>query len=548
MLTPTMSPERKYRLRWWTLAILSLSLVIIGLDNTVLNVALPSLQREFRSTASQLQWMVDAYIVVFAGLLLTFGNLGDRHGRARALQAGLVIFGLASVAAAYASSAEMLIIARAVMGVGGAFIMPATLSVIIDVFPQEERGRAISMWAGVAGLGIGLGPLVGGLLLEYFWWGSVFLINVPIVLLALAGGVFLVPESRDPHPLALDLPGAVLSMAGVVVLVYAIIEAPSRGWLDPLVVGAFVLSVALIVAFAWRELTTDAPMLDFSFFRNRRFSLGAGAIGFAFFALFGIVFLLTQYLQFVRGYTALEAGVRLIPIALGIMAGASRSHYWVAHFGTAKVVSTAMVGLALVLASMVLWTVTMPYWIIGVLLFLMTVAMGNIMAPSTDSVMSALPTAKAGIGSAMNDLVRQVAGAFGVAIIGSVVNVIYADRMAAVVAGLPPEAAQRAGDSVGAALAVASQLPAGPQAASLAEAARTSFVDALGIAGVIAAGFVLVGAYFVWRYLPSEHHATSDQSVEDGSRSGVPAPAGGPNRVMPERGGTSCRFREHLEN
>lgn len=488
--------------RNWILGILSLSLLIIGLDNTILNVALPTLQEEFSSTASQLQWMVDAYILVFAGLLLTLGALGDRFGRAKALQAGLAIFALASLWAAFAPSAGQLIAARAVMGIGGAFIMPATLSIIINVFPEEERGRAISIWAGVAGLGIGLGPVTGGLLLEHFWWGSVFLINVPIALLAIAGGLLIIPESRDPDATALDLPGGILSMGAITALVYAIIEAPSRGWLDPLVDGAFALALVLGAGFAVRELRTAAPMLDFRFFRNLRFSFGAAAIGFAFFALFGVIFMLTQYLQFVHGYTPLETGVRLIPIALGILVGAGGSHRWVRLLGTKRVVSVAMVGLAAVLASMWFWSVDTAYWVIGLTLFLMTAAMGNVMAPATESVMGALPEAKAGVGSAMNDLVRQVAGALGVAIVGSVLNVIYADRMEVTVADLPAQAAGPAGDSVGGALAVAARL-GGPAGEALATAGRAAFVDAFGAGALIAGGFALVGAALVARYLPS---------------------------------------------
>jgi EmrB/QacA subfamily drug resistance transporter len=513
---PDVAPGAGHDRRNWILAILSLSLLVIGLDNTILNVALPTLQEEFASSASQLQWMVDAYIIVFAGLLLTLGALGDRFGRARALQAGLVIFAAASFWAAFAPSAGHLIAARAVMGVGGAFIMPATLSIIIHVFPVEERGRAISIWAGVAGLGIGLGPLTGGLLLEHFWWGSVFLINVPIALLAIVGGLLIIPESRDPDATVLDLPGGVLSMAAVFALVYAIIEAPSQGWLDPLVIGAFALSIVLGIAFAARELRTDAPMLDFGYFCNLRFSFGATAIGFAFFALFGVIFLLTQYLQFVHGYTPLGAGIRLIPVALGIMAGAGGSHHWVAHFGTKRVVTAGMLGLAVVLGSMWFWAVDTEYWIIGLALFFMTVAMGNIMAPATESVMGSLPEAKAGVGSAMNDLVRQVAGAFGVAIIGSVLNVVYADRMDDAVASLPPQAAGPAGDSVGGALAVAAKV-GGPAGEALAVAARSSFVDAFGVGALIAAGIVLVGAALVHRYLPATS-AQGARSPEHGRR------------------------------
>ena len=264
-----------YRRRWLILGILSLSLLIIGLDNTILNVAIPTLQREFSASASSLQWMVDAYILVFAGLLLTMGSLGDRFGRKRALQAGLVIFGLTSVFAAYANTGGQLIAARAVMGIGGALIMPSTLSIITNVFPREERGRAISIWAAVAGLGIGLGPLTGGLLLDQFWWGSVFFINVPIVTVAIIAGLVVIPESRDPHPKALDVPGAALSILAVAALVYATIEAPTRGWADPLVLGGFGAGILLSIAFAFREIATPDPMLNFEFFKNPRFSAGA---------------------------------------------------------------------------------------------------------------------------------------------------------------------------------------------------------------------------------------------------------------------------------
>lgn len=383
--------DRKHERRWWTLAVLSLSLLIIGLDNTILNVALPTLQREFDSTASQLQWMVDSYIIVFAGLLLLFGALGDKYGRARALATGLVVFGLGSFGAAYTQSAEQLIFARAVMGVGGAFIMPATLSVIIDVFPRNERGRAIAIWSGVAGLGIGLGPLAGGLLLEYFWWGSVFLVNVPIVVVALAAGYVLVPESRDPASRPLDVLGALLSLVAVTSLIFAIIEAPTRGWLDWMVLTSFAAALVLIVLFAIRELRTDYPMLDFGFFRNLRFSLGAAAIAFAFFALFGMVFLFTQYLQFVHGYTPLETGYRLVPIALGIMIGASQSSRWVARFGSNRVITAGMIALAAVLASTAFWDTETSYWFIGTVMFLIALSMGNIMAPATDAVMGSPP-------------------------------------------------------------------------------------------------------------------------------------------------------------
>src|ERR671916_1223275 len=251
MPTHTMD-SKAYAQRWKTLGVLALSLLIIGLDNTVLNVALPTLQTQFSASGSTLQWIVDSYLLAFAGVLLTMGTLGDRFGRKRALQGGLALFGVASVFAAFAQNADQLIVLRAVMGIGGAMIMPATLSVIIDIFPREERGKAIGIWSAIAGVGIGLGPFVGGLLLEYFSWASVFWLNVPIVGIALVAGLVLVPESRDPKPGAFDLPGAGLSVAMLTALVFAIIEATPRGWTDPLVLGCFAAAAVLAVAFvAW---------------------------------------------------------------------------------------------------------------------------------------------------------------------------------------------------------------------------------------------------------------------------------------------------------
>ncbi len=496
--------EQKYQRRWFTLVVLSLSLVISGLDNTILNVALPTLQRDLSANASQLQWMVDSYVLVYAGLLLTVGALGDRFGRGGALTSGLAIFGLASLVASQTGSADQLIAARAVMGAGGALIMPATLSIITDVFPREERGRAIGIWAGVAGAGIGLGPIVGGVLLQYFWWGSVFLVNIPIVVTALIAGYFLVPTSRDPNATPLDIPGAVLSMLAISSLVYAIIEGPSEGWTSGLVLSGFLAAIVFGIVFLAVELRTDHPMLNLSFFANRRFSGGATAIGIAFFSLFGVVFVLTQYLQFVQGYTALQAGVRTAPIALGMMVGSSMAPRIVEHVGTTRVVSAGLVVLALTLASYSLLTPDTSYWLVLVALLIMTLAMGSIMAPSTDAVMGAVPRAKAGVASATNDVARQVSGAIGVALVGSALNSAYASRMTDAVTQLPAQAAEAARNSIGAAIAVAANLP-GQAGSQLINAARHAFVDSMGMAVFIGAGAALIGAFLVARFMPPQH-------------------------------------------
>jgi len=496
-----------YRRRWATLVVLSLSLVIIGLDNTILNVALPTLVRELGATASQLQWMVDAYVLVFAGLLLTMGALGDRFGRKLALNVGLVLFGLSSIAAAFSDSANTLIAARAVMGIGGALIMPTTLSIITNVFEGPERGRAIAAWAAVAGLGIILGPVLGGWLLENFWWGSIFLINVFVVIVAIGAGAVLVPESKDPDATPLDPLGAVLSIAGLVTLVYAIIEAPARGWTDPLVLIAFGLAAVLIAVFLWWETKTPHPMLRLSFFENPRFSAASVAITMVFFAMFGTVFLLTQYLQFVLGFSPLQAGFRVMPIASMIVA-APLSARFTERFGTKRVVTTGLVIVAVAMSILASITVDSGYGQVALALAILGAGMGTAMAPATDSIMGSLPLAKSGVGSAMNDTTRQIGGALGVAILGSVLASSYSSAMAPVVANLPAEAAAVAGDSVGGAVAVASQI--GAAGIPLLEAAGSAFIGGMAIAVWVAAGVALLGAVVTGLFLPARPLETSE--------------------------------------
>jgi EmrB/QacA subfamily drug resistance transporter len=495
-----MDADTIYRRRWATLGVLSLSLVIIGLDNTILNVALPTLVRELDATASQLQWMVDAYVLVFAGLLLTMGALGDRFGRKLALNVGLVIFGVASVAAAFAGSAEALIAARAFMGVGGALIMPSTLSIITNVFSGPERGRAIAAWAAVAGLGIILGPVLGGWLLEQYWWGSIFLINVFVVVAAIVAGLFLVPESKDPEATPLDPVGAALSIGGLVALVYAIIEAPSRGWTDGVILAAFAVAAVLIGVFLWWENRVTHPMLRLEFFENPRFSAASVAITLVFFAMFGTVFLLTQYLQFVLGYTPLEAGFRVMPVATMIVA-APLSARLTERFGTKRVVAAGLVVVATAMSILALIDVESGYPHVALALVFLGAGMGTAMAPATDSIMGSLPLAKSGVGSAMNDTTRQVGGALGVAILGSILASNYSSAMTPAVAALPPQAGEIASDSIGGAVAVASQI--GEAGAALFQVASEAFIDGMTSAVWVAAGVALVGAVVTWLYLPA---------------------------------------------
>ena len=498
-----MSASTAHQNRWKILAVLSLSLVIIGLDNTVMNVALPSIQEELGVSGSTLQWIVDAYMLAFAGLLLAAGNVGDRRGRKRALQAGLLIFGLASVAGAFSASGGQLIAARAAMGIGGALIMPSTLSIIMDVFPQEERGKATSVWAGMAAIGVGLGPLIGGTLIEISSWPAVFWINVPIVLAALVLGFRLVPESRDPNPGALDTPGVLLSIAGLGAFVWAVIEAPGRGWTDGLVLGAFAAALVLGVLFVRRQLHARDPLLDMGLFKRPAFSLGSLAISSAFFALFGMIFLMTQYLQLVQGRSAIETGLVMLPLAFGLVIGSGLSNKINRKLGTPRQLFGALILVALVIGGVALWQPDTPVWVVALFFFVLPLGMGNVMAPGTTAVMSAVPEAKAGVGSAMNDLNRQVAGALGVAVIGSVSSSVYSSKVESATADLPHGAANAATDSVGGATAVAAHLPAAAGDA-LAAAAGSAFTDAMGLALLVGSAIALVGAVLVKRYLPDE--------------------------------------------
>jgi len=505
-LVPFDRESRAYRQRWLILAVLCMSLLVIIVDNTILNVAIPTIVRELDASTSQLQWMVDSYTLVFAGLLLTAGSLGDRFGRRGALQVGMIVFGLGSVLSAFAETANQLIFTRGVMGIGGAFIMPATLSIITNVFPPEERGRAIGMWAAISGVAGALGPISGGFLLEHFYWGSIFWVNIPIVAVALLAGFFLIPTSRDPAKPALDPIGAVLSIVGLVALVFAIIQAPEDGWTDPTILGTFAFAAVVLGAFAWWELRAPSPMLDTCFFRNPRFSAASAGITLIFFAMFGAIFLLTQHLQFVKGYSALEAGVRLLPFAMTMLVVAPNSARLAERFGTKRVVGTGLSVAALALALMsMLPGEGASYWgDIAWRMSLMAVGMGLTMAPATESIMGSLPRAKAGVGSAVNDTTRQVGGALGVAIVGSVMSSAYGSRVVASLTGLgvsgPP--LETAKDGLGQALEVANRAP-DPLGAQIAHAAREAFMAGLHRGVLVASAAAAVGALVVFRWLPA---------------------------------------------
>jgi EmrB/QacA subfamily drug resistance transporter len=494
--------------RWWALAVLCTSLLIISLDNTILNVALPALTEKLNASTSQLQWIVDGYTLVFAGLLLTCGSLGDRFGRKGALAAGLTVFCIGSFSAAMSTSTTMLALSRCVMGVGAAFIMPATLSLLTNIFRDpKERGRAIGVWAAVAGAGGAIGPVIGGFLLQHFWWGSVFLVNVPVTIVAFIGGYFLLPKSKDPDAPKLDPLGAVLSIGGLVLVLWAIIEAPTEGWSSSAFVVPFTIGVVILAGFVFWELHTDHPMLDVRFFENRRFTAANAAITMTFFALYGSMFLITQYLQVVLGFTALEAGLRMLPMACVMLIVAPLSPRIVEHVGTKIVVGTGLflVTVGMAFASQV--PVTNGYPHLFVSMVILSCGMGLVMAPATESIMGSLPRNKAGVGSAMNDTTRQMGGALGVAVIGSILATVYRPGVtdALTSLGAPANVITKAQDSVGGAIEAAASLPANLGNA-VASAARSEFVDAFGGALLVAALVVLVASIVVFAFLPARAH------------------------------------------
>ncbi len=509
--------SRIYRMRWWTLAIASVTVLLATIDETILNVAIPSVQRDLGASGSSLQWMFNSYLLVFGGLLLTMGSLGDRFGRARMLRYGLAVFAISSLGAALAQSPAQLIGARAIMGLGAAIMMPATLAVIVNVFEERERPKAIAIWAMMAGIGVALGPILGGALLEYFYWGSVFLVNVPIAAIAIVASLYLVPDSRDPESRPLDIPGALLSMGAVSALMLAIIKGPDWGAASPQLAVTVATAVILGVGFVLRERQAAYPLLDFALFRLPRFWTGAAAVSLAFFSVVGFMFGFTQYLQFVQGHTPLAAGIRVLPIAGGFMLGAIASEELVRRFGTSRVVATGLVIMTATMPLVLLWEVNTSYLVIGPIVAVIALGVGLVFAPAAEAVMGAVGAAKAGVGSAMNDVTQVLAGAFSIAVVGSVMYAIYAARLGDAVAPLPAEEAEVARDSIGAAVQLAASLPQ-EQALALSAAANSAFTDALGLAVLIGAGLSLVGVLVVARFMPARGTDVSeddDSSLEE---------------------------------
>lgn len=495
-----------------------LSLLVVMVGNTALNVALPVLSRELKASNSDLQWMVDAYSLVFAGMLFTAGALGDRFGRKGILQGGLVLFGLSSLyAGTLADSSSSLIAARAVMGLAGAMIMPATLSILTNVFPNKERAKAVGIWAGVTGAGVALGPLVTGFVLEHFSWHSVFLINLPVIIITLLAVVFIVPKTSDPEHTSLDPLGAVLSIIGLVALVYAIIEAPAHGWLAGqtlLIGGAGVLSLVL---FTLWELHTKHPMLDVRLFERPAFGVSSLSLTLVFFALMGMFFSISILMQIIYGYSPLEAAVRTLPVAMTMMVGAPLATKLVEKFGKRRVVSAGMLIVALGTLILAQIGIDSSYLNLAGGMIVLAFGMSIAMAPTTDLLMSSVPKSRAGMGSAMNDTTRELGGSLGIAVLGSLLASQYATKIAVVADKLPEPAKKAAEQSIAGAIAVGQQI-GGTTGAQIIRTAKESWLSGYHFSLMVGAAIIATAAIVAYFGLPeqADDHEAHPSLVEEG--------------------------------
>ncbi len=496
-----MSSDRR---KWVVLCVLIISLVAIVLDNTVLNVALKTISEPtagLGASQSQLEWAINSYTLVFAGLLFTFGVIGDRVGRKRMLIIGMALFGLSSLICSYAQTPAELIWARAAMGLGGAAVMPQTLSIITNVFDPLERPRAIGIWASAVGVAIAIGPVTGGVLLDHFWWGSVFLINVPLTAVGVTAIALLVPESRSPSPGRIDYLGVLLSVVGLVLLVYGIIRGGDAGsWLERGVIGPIAAGLAVLTVFCGHESRTEHPSLDVRLFRDPRLSSAAAAIGLNFFAMAGVYFFMSFYLQNVRGYSPLHAGLLTTPVAIGQLIASNKSASLVRRFGAKRV---AAGGLTVVTGALIGYhslTLATPVAALECIFFLQGSGMGIVMPTATESVMSVVPRERGGAGSAITNTSRQVAVALGVAVLGSILAQAYRTGLAPGLGALPAAGRLAATQSIAATQAAAGHL--GPGGTALLALADRSFVHAMHVTTVVSAVIAATGAVLIVIWMP----------------------------------------------
>lgn len=477
------------------MAVVGLSLVMVISAVSGLNVALPDIARSTGATQSQLQWIVDAYEILFAGLLLPAGLLGDRFGRKRLLTMGLVVFGLFAALAVFASEPTTLIGLRAGMGLGAAMVMPATLSTLTATFPADERGRAVGAWAGLAGAGAVIGLFASGLLLEWFDWSSFFVLNTVLAVLAVLGTVRFVPETRDERPIPFDVVGSVLSFLAVAGIIFGIIEGPDRGWSAPSVLTGLIGGSVAVLAFVGWELRRPSPMLDPRLFARRGFGTGAAAITVQFLAFFGFVFLAMQYLQFVAGYSALKAAAAMLPFAIVMIPLARNAPRVAARFGANRVGAAGLVLMSLAMVVFAQLEVQVHYGVFAAGLVLLAGGLGLSSTPATTAIVDSLPLEQQGVASAVNDTSRELGTALGIALLGSIVTSRYTSGLSGELTGLPPKIA----DAIDSSIAVAQTAPqhAGPKGAEIAHAASVAFVDGIHAATLVAAGILLVAAVFV---------------------------------------------------
>jgi len=506
---------KTYHRRWAILATMCLSLVLIVATVSSVNVAIPSLSgSELRPSDTQVLWIVDSYALVFAALLLPAGALGDRFGRKGALLIGLTIFAAASAVCAFMTSANALIACRAVMGIGAALIMPSTLSLLQSCFPRRERAKAIAMWAGFAGAGGAIGPVLGGVLLEHYWYGSVFFIAAPIALVAFIASAILAPASREPNAKRLDKGGSLLSIVGFGGLLAAIIEGPERGWSDPLVVAGFTAAIFCLVGFVVFERRVTDPLLDMKFFRNRRFAMGSMGISASFFAMFSMFFILTQYLQYVAGYSALGAGLRGLPFAATMILVSPRAPLLSKRLGAKRAVAGGMAVMAVGVFLMSLVGRDTSYLYVAGCLVLSSAGVAAAMPSLSSGIVQSVPMHKAGVGAAVNDTTREVGGAIGIAIVGSIVNSIFRSNVGSALTALPAEQQEFAKDNIAKALAISSRLAAGGDADAATElrvAVQQAFLDGAHVGLKVSAALVFAAAIIMYIRLPDsgEHSAPS---------------------------------------
>ncbi|WP_274365002.1 MFS transporter [Paenibacillus thermotolerans] len=497
-----MTTQAAYKFRWWALACLVLSLLVIGFDMTILNVALPTMSKELNAGTGDLQWVMDAYLLVFATLLIPAGSLGDRYGRKKLLLLGLLLFGITSIAAGFATNIETVIVARACMGIGGAILMPLTFSILPTIFPPEEQGKASAIWAASSSFGLLIGPFLGGLLIEHFSWGSVFFINVPIVFTVLVAGIYFIPESKNPNAPRIDWLGMILSTSGFTLLIYGIIEAPQAGWFHSesivCMIGGFIALTAFIV---WQKMAR-APMVDLQLFRIRSFTWATIALCFIMFVLNGFLFFVTQYLQFTLNNSAYETGIKLIPFMAGMVVSSLLCNRLSTVLGN-KLVLVA--GINILAAGLLIFSFVRPetgYHFTAVCLTIQGIGVGFSMAPAMTAVMSSLPIAQVGVGAGVNNALRQVSGTLGVAILGSIVSSTYSDRLLATIE-LHEKYADTVTKSIGTAFNIITSFSESDRAA-LVRNINAAFIDGMNLALTISAGIMFLGAVLIFALLPNQ--------------------------------------------